>query len=112
MLVDDEQKKISYCANPQNARTAWCPTKDADYNGGDFAYCEGEVALACKKLKDQANPLPDCPCMPEWNYQKRKVTTARRAATPGVPSSQNTGTNTGAIQRTAARKFWRLARLR
>jgi len=85
MVVDGVKKKLSYCANPTNARTAWCPTKDAEYDGGDFAYCEGEVALACKKLKDQADPLPACPCMPEWNYQKRKYNYCKEGCDPWCP---------------------------
>jgi len=62
---------FTYCNNPNNGRTDWCPTQtnsDGSYTSNlPFTYCEGEVKTACQAAKDQ-NPS-SCPCLAEWGFR-------------------------------------------
>ena len=62
---------FTYCNNPNNGRTDWCPTQtnsDGSYTSNlPFTYCEGEVKTACQAAKDQ-NPA-SCPCLAEWGFR-------------------------------------------
>jgi len=63
----------SYCANPNNARTSWCPkalNADGSYTSDlPFAFCEGSELDECEALKE-AN-APACPCVEggDWKYR-------------------------------------------
>ena len=61
----------SYCANPTNAKTDWCPTQlndDGTYTSNlGFAWCEADTYTACEEAK-AANPVT-CPCASEWIFK-------------------------------------------
>jgi len=62
---------FSYCANPNNAKTDWCPTQvndDGTYTSDlGFSWCEADTYTACQETKE-ANPVT-CPCASEWSYK-------------------------------------------
>jgi len=64
-----------YCENPNRASQNWCPTEDAVYDGGKFAYCSGEVLAACETLrinkKAELAAATQCPCQQSWSYKSK-----------------------------------------
>jgi len=61
----------SYCANPNGAKTDWCPTQlndDGSYTSNlPFSFCEADVYTACTATKED-NPVT-CPCAADWKYK-------------------------------------------
>lgn len=66
-----EGDSFTYCNNPNNARTDWCPTEtnqDGSYTSNlPFTFCEAEVKTACEAAKEQ-NPA-SCPCLADWGFR-------------------------------------------
>ena len=63
---------FSYCANPNGAKTDWCPTElndDGSYSSDKgFSWCTpGPVYEACKVAKAAA--MKPCPCASSWKFK-------------------------------------------